>query len=55
MNILKYVFDTQMGPNEELPFQIRVDMGVMTMKGYPTFPKISITEASSLDAVLCLT
>ena len=28
-----------MGPNQVLPLQARVDMGVMAMKGYSTFPK----------------
>ena len=33
------LFDPQIGPCQVLPRWIRVDLEVMTMKGYSTFPK----------------
>ena len=33
--------DLQMQPKKELPIQIRVDPGVLAIKGYSTLPKPS--------------
>ena len=33
------LFDPKMGPYQILPLQVRVDLVVMVMKGYSTFPK----------------
>ena len=33
------LFDSYIGPFQVLPFQARVDLGGMAMKGYSAFPK----------------
>ena len=38
------LFDPYIGPYQVLPLWARVDLGVMTMKGYSTFPQISGLE-----------
>ena len=35
------LFELQMRPKQIQPLQVRVDMGVMAMKVYSTFPKTS--------------
>ena len=44
------LFDPYIGPYQVLPLQARVDLGVMAMKGYSTFPQSSsITGTSPSD------
>ena len=33
------LFDSEIEPNQMLPFQVRVDLGAMARKGLSTFPK----------------
>ena len=40
----KFLFDPLMGPKQVLPLQLRVDLGVIVMKGYSAFPKASWLE-----------
>ena len=41
-----------MEPYEVLPLQVRVELGVMAMKVYSTFPQSSMTGASPFDSLL---
>ena len=36
------LFDPSIGPYQMLPLQTRVDLGVMTIKGYSAFPKAPV-------------
>ena len=36
-----FLFDSYMGPYQELPLHLRVDQRVMVMREYSTFPKDS--------------
>ena len=39
ISIQLVIFNPQIGPYQVLPFQARVDLGAMTMKGYSAFSK----------------
>ena len=47
------LFDPYIGPNQVLPLQVRVYLGVMKMKGYSTFPKVPALLEPHHQIVLC--
>ena len=47
------LFNQYIGPYQVLPFQARVDLGAMAMKGYSAFPKVPASLEPHHQIVYC--
>ena len=53
LNGLTVLIDTLMGPNQVLPLQVRVYLGVIVMKEYSIFPKTPALLEPQHQNILC--